>query len=158
GLTAEFWANSRPLIMQFDGHIYVPVLRDHHPSEFKQDGFITDYRKLTLDWAVWPVIHWDPFEANTRITIFPAPPSKENWMGTDDRGRDVFTRLIYGFRYSLIFAISVWFFSYILGVAAGALMGYAGGRIDLVGQRIVEIFDSLPYVLMLLALVALLGG
>lgn len=161
-LTAEFWANNKPIIMSYNGAIYMPVLRTYHPSVFNEPGFITDYRKLDLkdhgNWAIWPPVRWDPYESNTAVTSYPGAPSKVNWFGTDDRGRDVLSRLIYGFRYSIGFAVLVWFFSYILGIIAGAVMGFWGGKIDLMGQRLVEIFDSLPYLLMLLTLIAMLGA
>lgn len=160
--TAELWANNKPLIMKYNGSIYVPVLKDYYPSLFGQDGFVTNYRVLDLksngNWAVWPVVRWDPYESNEALATYPAPPTRDNWMGTDDRGRDVLSRLIYGFRYSIGFAVLVWFFSYVVGVIAGASMGYWGGKVDLFGQRVVEVFDSLPYLLMLLTLIALLGA
>lgn len=161
-LTAEFWANNKPIIMSYNGAIYMPVIRTYHPSVFNEPGFITDYRKLDLkdhgNWAIWPLVKWDPYESNIAVTSYPGPPTKTNWFGTDDRGRDVLSRLIYGFRYSIGFAVLVWFFSYILGIIAGAIMGFWGGKIDLMGQRCVEIFDSLPYLLMLLTLIAMLGA
>jgi microcin C transport system permease protein len=160
--TAEFWANSKPLIMHYQGSTYVPVLKDYHPSVFGQDGYVTNYRALDLkaegNWALWPMVPWNPFENNSTLSTYPAPPSKDNWFGTDDRGRDVLARLIYGFRYSVGFAVLVWFFSFFIGVFAGAVMGYWGGKVDLVGQRFVEVFDSLPYLLMLLTLIAFLGA
>lgn len=160
--TAEIWFNSKPLVMGFDGGIYFPVLRNYHPSLFGQDGFVTDYRALDLKspghWAIWPVGKWDPFESNASLSTYPAPPTRENLLGTDDRGRDVLARLVYGFRYSVGFAVMVWFFSFTVGVSAGAAMGYWGGRVDLFGQRVVEVFDSLPFLLMLLTLIALLGA
>lgn len=160
--TGELWANSKPLLMKFNGSIYMPVLKDHYPTEFGQEGFVTNYRALNLkengNWAIWPLISWNPYESNESLSTFPGAPSKDNWFGTDDRGRDVLARLVYGFRYSLGFAVLVWFFSFIVGTAAGAIMGYWGGRMDMVGQRIVEVFDSLPYLLMLLTLIAFLGS
>lgn len=160
--TAEIWSNNKPLIMKYDSSIYFPVFKTYHPSLFGQDGFVTDYRALDLKsegrWAVWTIGRWDPFETNAALDTYPAPPSKDNLMGTDDRGRDVLSRLLYGFRYSFGFAVLVWFFSFTLGVIAGAIMGYWGGKVDLFGQRVVEIFDSLPYLLMLLTLIALLGA
>ncbi len=161
-ITAEFWSNSKPLIMKFQGAIYFPVVKTYYPTVFGQEGVITNYRALELtegeNWAVWPLVKWNPLESNDTLSSYPAPPSKENWLGTDDRGRDVLSRLIYGFRYSLGFALAVWAFSFALGTFAGAVMGYWGGRIDLYGQRVVEIFDSLPYLLMLLTLIAFLGA
>lgn len=160
--TAEFWANNKPIVMKYEGAYFVPVLHDYHPSIFKQDGFVTNYRALDLkaegNWAMWPVVPWDPFESNEAMSTYPSPPSRDNWFGTDDRGRDVLSRLIYGFRYSVGFAVLVWFFSFFFGVVAGAVMGYWGGKVDLIGQRFVEVFDSLPYLLMLLTLIAFLGA
>ncbi|MGZ3721945.1 MAG: ABC transporter permease subunit [Bdellovibrionales bacterium] len=160
--TSEFWANSKPIIMHYQGGIYFPVVKDYHPSVFAQEGFVTNYRVLDLkaegNWALWPPISWNPFESNESMSTYPSPPSKENWLGTDDRGRDVLSRLIYGFRYSLGFAVLVWFFSFFFGVVAGAVMGYWGGKVDMIGSRLVEVFDSLPYLLMLLTLIAFLGA
>jgi microcin C transport system permease protein len=157
--TGEFWANNKPLVMQYKGQIYVPVVKTYYPTVFGQEGFVTDYRELNLkegdNWAVWPLISWNPYESNDSVSTYPSPPTRENWLGTDDRGRDVLARLIYGFRYSLGFAVLVWFFSFFAGTSAGAVMGYWGGRMDLIGQRVVEVFDSLPYLLMLLTLISL---
>lgn len=161
-VTAEFWANSKPLLMKYHGSYYAPVLKDYYPSEFGQEGFVANYRTVDLstagDYAVWPLVRWNPYESNETLSTYPAPPSKDNWFGTDDRGRDVLARLIYGFRYSIGFALAVWVLAFGVGTIGGAIMGYWGGRVDMVGQRIVEIFDSLPYLLMLLTLVAFLGA
>ncbi|MGE0633160.1 MAG: ABC transporter permease subunit [Pseudobdellovibrionaceae bacterium] len=156
--TAELWANSRPVVMEFGGHLYVPVINEYHPSTFGQEGFVTNYRALEFkdsDWALWPLAQWDPYESNTLVSNYPAPPSRYNWMGTDDRGRDVFARLLYGFRYSLIFAVSAWIFTYLVGCVLGAIMGYMGGVTDLVGMRVVEVIQSVPQLLLLLTLVSI---
>ena len=161
-LTAELWANSKPLLLKYQGHLYAPALTSYHPSTFGQDGFVTNYRAIDLSegrgWAVWPLVGWNPFESNEALSSYPGPPSPANWFGTDDRGRDVLSRLIYGFRYSVGFAVVVWFFTYLFGTLTGAVMGYFGGRTDLIGQRVIEVFDSLPYVLMLLTLINFLGA
>lgn len=162
-VTAEFWANNKPLLLHYKGSLYVPVIKRYYPTTFGQDGFITNYRAIQLnaadgDWEVWPLVKWNPYESNEALASYPGAPSRDNWFGTDDRGRDVMARLIYGFRYSIGFAVAVWFFSFFVGTIAGAVMGYWGGRVDLLGQRIVEVFDSLPYLLMLLTLIALLGA
>lgn len=160
--TAEFWANNKPLVMKYNGSVYFPVLKTYYPTVFSQEGFITNYRALDLkaegNWAVWPLVKWNPFESNESLSTYPSGPSSENWLGTDDRGRDLVARILYGFRYSMGFAVLVWFFSYIVGTAMGASMGFWGGRVDLFGQRLVEVFDSLPYILMLLTLIAFLGA
>ena len=161
-VTAEVWVNNKPMVMSYEGSIYFPVLHDRHPSAYGQEGFVTDYRALDLksggNWAVWPLIRWNPYESNIAVETYPSPPTQVNWLGTDDRGRDVIARLVYGFRYSMGFALAVWIFAFGTGVLAGATMGYWGGKVDLIGQRVVEIFDSLPYLLMLLTLIALLGA
>ncbi len=160
-ITAEFWANNKPIIMSHQGSIYFPVVKTYHPSVFNQPGFVTNYRELSDEdgvWAIWPPVRWNPLESNRELESYPAPPSNVNLLGTDDRGRDVLSRLIYGFRYSIGFAVLVWFFSYLVGIALGGSMGFFGGKIDLFGQRIVEVFDSLPYLLMLLTLIAMLGA
>jgi microcin C transport system permease protein len=161
-ITAEFWANNKPIMMSFNGAIYFPVVKTYHPSVFGQPGFVTNYRDLDLkkdgNWALWPLVKWGPFESNRQLSSYPSGPSEINWMGTDDRGRDVMSRLIYGFRYSIGFAVLVWFFSYLVGVVLGGAMGFFGGRFDLYSQRVVEVFNSLPALLMLITLIAMLGA
>jgi len=160
--TAEFWSNNKPIVLGYQGSVYFPVVKTYHPSVFGKPGFVTDYRALDLqsegNWAIWPIVRWNPFETNKSLETYPAPPSNINWLGTDDRGRDVLSRLIYGFRYSIGFAVLVWFFSYLLGILLGGSMGFFGGKFDLFGQRVVEIFESLPSLLMLLTLIAMLGA
>lgn len=161
-LTAEIWANSKPLLLKYRGEWFVPVFKTYHPSVFGiEDQVVTNYRALNLevgDKAIWPIIRWDPYEANSAVETYPARPSGVNWLGTDDRGRDVLARLIYGFRFSIGFALLVWFFSYLVGVIAGSFMGFAGGLVDLVGQRLVEVFESMPALLMLITLVSIFGA
>ncbi len=160
-LTAEFWANSRPILLFYKGSLYAPAAKRYHPKEFgAENQIIMDYRQLRLgagDWALWPPIPWDPLESNTKAEKFPGPPSRSNLLGTDDRGRDMLSRLIYGFRYSMIFAFSIWLLSYIIGSFLGALMGYFGGLADLAGQRAVEIVDALPSLVILITITAVLG-
>lgn len=157
--TAEFWANSKPLVLKHHGKTMFPVLFDYHPSEFgREDIFRMDYRQLAMgpeDWAVWPVIPWDPFESNTQVSQYPSPPTRVNLFGTDDRGRDVAARLLYGFRESMKYALAVFVLSYILGILVGALMGYFGGYLDLLGQRFLEIWDSMPVFMLLLTLITI---
>ncbi len=161
-LTAELWANSKPIVMKYHGHVYWPALKSYYPTEFGQaDSLVTDYRQIQLsakDWAIWPLIHWDPYESNMSVENYPSPPTKSNWFGTDSTGRDVLARLIYGFRYSIVYALLVWIATYILGTTAGALMGYWGGAVDLVGQRVVEVFDSMPTMLLLITLISIFSA
>lgn len=157
-LTAELWSNNKPLVFYHVDRIYFPVFQFYHPQQFGQpDTQLTDYKALSteMDWAVWPVNSWDPFESNSSVSSYPSPPTGENWLGTDDRGRDVFARLLYGFRYSLIYAVGVWLLSYLLGTALGAVLGYFGGKVDLFGSRLVEILENMPALLFLITLIAI---
>lgn len=159
--TAEFWANSKPHVMKYHGKLYIPLVFDYHPTEFNRDDiFVMDYRSLELnkadgDWEVWPLVQWDPFESNKTVEEYPSKPTKYNIMGTDDRGRDVFTRLLYGLRYTLIFSVGAWFFSYLLGVVLGSFMGYFGGKVDLIGMRSVEIIQTMPVTLILITIISI---
>jgi microcin C transport system permease protein len=158
-MTAEFWANSRPVIMQHHGRIFFPVVVDYHPSVFgDNESIITDYRALTLkddEWAVWPIIQWDAFESNKDVESYPAPPSEDNLLGTDDRGRDVLTRLLYGVRYSFLFALGAWLLSYTVGVIIGSVTGFFGGTVDLIVMRTVEIIQTLPVTLILITIISI---
>lgn len=157
--TAEFWANSKPIIMKYQGKIYAPVIIEYHPTVFnREDIFVMDYRSLEFkegDWAAWPLVQWDAFESNTTVETYPAPPSKYNLMGTDDRGRDVLTRLLYGLRYSIVFAIGAWFFAYLIGVVIGSVSGFFGGTVDLIGMRTVEIIQTMPTTLILITIISI---
>lgn len=157
--TAEFWSNSKPLVLKYHGTLRLPVLFDYHPSEFgREDITVMDYHGLAMgegDWAVWPLVKWDPFESNTKVESYPAKPSQDNLLGTDDRGRDVLSRLLYGFRYSIAYAMLVWAVSVCLAITLGGMMGYAGGWVDLVGQRLTEILNTIPYLFLLIILVSI---
>ena len=159
--TAEFWANNKPLYMKFDGRSYFPVTNTYHPSEFGEaKSLIMDYRSLDLneergDFVIWPVIKWDPYESNKEVDVYPSHPSSKNWMGTDDRGRDILTRLLYGLRYSITFAVCVWLITFLVGTVLGGLMGYFGGRTDFWGQRIVEVLSTVPQFFLLIIIISI---
>lgn len=158
-LTAEFWANNRPLMMKYEGRIYTPVLFDYHPTVFgRTDILQMDYRSLELkdgDWWAWPLIQWSPLERNTVVDLYPSPPSQWNIFGTDESGRDVLARILYGLRYTLAFAVGAWILTYLIGCLVGAMMGYWGGWVDLIGSRVVEIIDSIPVFFVLITLISL---
>lgn len=160
-ITAELWANSKPIVMLYDGQIMFPVYKEYHPTLFgRADILYMDYRSLKQDpknkFDLWPLIEWNPFESNEELTSYPAAPSSNNIFGTDDRGRDVLTRLLYGFRYSIGFAVMVWLISYTVGVLIGAIMGFSGGIVDLIGMRFFEVWESLPALTVLITLIAIL--
>jgi len=161
-LCAEFVANERPVLVVYDGGIYLPIFKAYPETAFGGE-FETeaDYRdpfvaKLidAKGWMVWPLIPY-----NHRSVAWdlpepaPSPPDAEHWLGTDDQARDVVARLIYGFRISVLFGLVLTFFSSIVGVAAGAVQGYFGGWTDLLFQRFIEIWSGLPtlYLLIILA-------
>ena len=159
---ANFIANDKPLLIKYNNQIYFPVIKEYSETMFGGD-FETeaDYRDPYVQglinnngWMIWPII---PYTYNTIIRDLavpaPAPPSKKNWLGTDDQARDVLARLIYGFRISILFGFTLTFFSMIIGVSAGAIQGYFGGKTDLFFQRFMEIWSAIPtlYVLIILA-------
>lgn len=157
--TAELWVNNKPHVMKYDGKVYFPILFDYHPTEFgRNDIFVMDYRELEIkdgDWWVWPLIQWDPYENNRFVDEYPSKPTAHNIFGTDDRGRDVFARLLYGFRYTFLFALGSWSMTYLVGCLIGAMMGYIGGKFDLVGMRVVEVIESMPQLLILITLISI---
>jgi len=161
-LGAEFVANDRPLLVRYEGRFYYPVLVDYPETTFGGE-FATeaDYRdpfvaKLIAahGWALWPPIryHYDTINYDLPVPA-PAPPSSENLLGTDDQGRDVLARLIYGFRISVLFGLTLTLLSSVIGVVAGAVQGYFGGWVDLLFQRFIEIWSGLPvlYLLIIMA-------
>lgn len=156
---APILANSKPIAMKYRGEIYFPVFKTYSAKEFEiTDQLTVNYRNLKLgndDWQIWPLIKWDPFESNRKVTSYPAPPSRENLLGTDDRGRDVLTRLLYGFRYGIEYALCVWVISFILGTALGGVSGYLGGRFDFFFQRGVEIMSTVPQLLLLIIIISI---
>jgi len=161
-LFGDFIANDKPLLIKFDNHFYFPIFSNYPETIFGGD-FETeaDYsdpyvQNLIKEKGVmiWPII---PYSYDTIIRDIevpaPAPPSKKNWLGTDDLARDVLARLIFGFRISILFGLTLTFFSMIIGVSAGSIQGYYGGNIDLFFQRLMEIWAAIPalYVLIILA-------
>jgi microcin C transport system permease protein len=161
-LFAEFIANDRPILVHFNGGWYFPVFADYPETTFGGEfPTAADYRDPAVNklitaqgWMLWPVI---PFSYGTINYDLPSPapsaPSRVNWLGTDDQGRDVLARLIYGFRISVLFGLVLTALSSVIGVAAGAVQGYFGGLIDLGFQRFIEIWSGLPmlYLLIIMA-------
>jgi microcin C transport system permease protein len=176
-LFSEFIANDRPLLVVYKGEILVPILHDYPEEKF--GGFLaqTDYRDAVIakeiaehGFMIWPPVRQLPVPA-------PSPPTwmlseaqcraaakrfdkgqpngdcrdiEWNWLGTDDQGRDVLARLLYGFRLSLLFGLTLAGISSVVGIAAGAVQGYFGGWTDLIFQRFIEIWSSLPHLYLLI--------
>lgn len=158
-ITAPLIANNKPIYLSYEGKSYFPVFNTYSPKDFgKTNTLVMNYKKLELgenDSAVWPMIRWNPFESNEEVYSYPSPPTETNIMGTDESGRDVFSRILYGFKYSISYAFLVWVLSLILGVTFGGIMGYFGGRVDIVGQRMVEVFSTIPTFFLLLILISI---
>ncbi len=148
-------ANDTALVVKYDDVLYFPMLRFRTAAEFGQDAVgEPDYRALQEEfvaagegnWVVMPLYPYSPTESLFELPGAPPhPPSAEHPFGTDDRGRDVFVRLAYGFNVSLAFALLVTVLGFAFGVATGAALGYFGGRLDIFGQRLIEIWSSLPF-------------
>lgn len=167
-LFAEFIANDRPYIIQVEGNTYFPVFFDYEEAEFvKEDpleGF-ADYRDPAVieaveergGWMLWPPIRYSYDTINRDLPVpAPAPPSGENWLGSDDQGRDVVARMIYGFRISVLFGLVLTIISSVIGVSAGAVQGYFGGWTDLLFQRFIEIWTSIPALYLLIIIAAVI--
>ncbi|MEW5704795.1 MAG: ABC transporter permease [Pseudomonadota bacterium] len=160
-LFAELVANDRPLAVYYAGGFYFPVLTSYSETTFGGDfETAADYRDPYLaqrinekGWALWPLVEYGPRTINYALAQpAPAPPSAENWLGTDDQGRDVVARVVYGFRISVLFGLALTLLSSAFGVAAGAIQGYFGGWTDLLFQRFIEIWAGLPVLFLLIIL------
>ena len=158
-LFAEFIANDRPIVLSYQDSLYFPVLFDYPETEFGGDfETAADYRDPYLaqliddnGWALWPVVRFSYDTINFSLSVpAPSPPTATNWLGTDGQGRDVFARVLYGFRLSLVFGLVLTAVSSVIGVAAGAVQGYFGGWLDLIFQRVIEIWNGLPQLFILI--------
>jgi microcin C transport system permease protein len=161
-LGAELLANDRPILIRYDGSFYFPMVRDYPETTFGGD-FPTNavYSDKELQdliarngWILWPPIRYSyDTVAHGEGREALQPPSRRHLLGTDDQARDVLARLIYGFRISVLFGLVLTVLSSIIGIAAGALQGYFGGWVDLLFQRFLEIWSSMPtlYILIILA-------
>ncbi|MEE3216602.1 MAG: ABC transporter permease [Pseudomonadota bacterium] len=163
-LGAELVANDKPLLVKYQQEWYFPLAVDYPDTAF--GGFLptpADYRDaFTQDaieadgWILWAPIPYSYDTLDMALTHpAPSPPDARHWLGTDDQGRDVLARVIYGFRLSVIFALVLTLGSLVLGVLAGGVQGYFGGKVDLVGQRLTEIWSGLPVLFLLIILASL---
>ena len=159
-LAAELVSNDRPLLVVYQGKTYWPIARDYPETTFGGDfATPTDYldpfirQKLSEpgNWAVFAPNRYGPKSLNYFAKFpNPAPPSADNWLGTDDRGRDLLAQLIYGFRVSVLFALALTITGVALGVVTGAVQGFFGGKTDLAFQRFIEIWGSMPELYLLI--------
>ena len=163
---AEFLANDKPLLIIHQGSVYMPVFKAYPETDFGgdfateadyRDAFVVDLIESKGGKIFWPPLRYSYNTINLNLTVpAPAPPSAENWLGTDDQGRDVVARLIYGFRISVFFGLALTIASSLIGILAGAVQGYFGGWVDLAMQRFIEIWTSVPSLYLLIILAAII--
>lgn len=161
-LFSEFIANDKPLLISYKNDFYYPIFEIYSEQEFGGDfeteaDYKDEYVQELINkngYMIWPIIRYsyNTIKIDSEVS-FPSPPSSENFLGTDDQGRDVLARIMYGFRISVFFGLILTIFSSIIGVFVGAVQGYYGGKVDLLGQRFLEIWSGLPtlYLLIILA-------
>lgn len=151
--------NNRALVVKYEGNYYFPAFGTHYEARSFGQRRIGEahYRELAKqfeeagegNWVLMPPYPYHPNESLLTDPDLPGPPphppNAQHWLGTDDRGRDVFARLAYGFNISITFALSVVGTAYLIGMAVGATLGFFGGRVDFYGQRLVEIWSGMPF-------------
>jgi microcin C transport system permease protein len=166
-LFSELISNDRPLILVHRGEIHVPVFKFYPGTTFGlRHATQTDYLALEKDsafreqggWMLFPPVKWGPYRAHLDLAGNPPhKPSREHWLGTDNTARDVLSRLLYGFRLCMIFALTISLLAAALGIVIGGLQGYLGGWPDILGQRFIEIWSALPFLYVVILLSAIYG-
>jgi microcin C transport system permease protein len=159
-LMADLVSNDKPLVAKYNGELVFPIAKTYSDKKFGGDfdapadyldPFIRDQFGKDGNWAIYPLNHYYFDTLNYFAEVpNPAPPSAENWLGTDDRGRDVVARLLYGFRVSVLFGLALTITGVFLGIVTGAIQGYFAGRTDLFFQRFMEIWGSMPELYLLI--------
>ena len=166
-LGAELLSNDKPLVARYEGKWYFPIVQNVSETEFGGDfdspadyldPFIAEQFERPGNFAIYPINR----SHHRTINYFakdpnPAAPSAQNWLGTDDRGRDIFARLLYGFRVSVLFGLALMFTGVVIGVLSGAVQGFYGGRTDLVMQRLIEVWSSMPELYLMIIFSAVLS-
>jgi microcin C transport system permease protein len=167
-LFSEFIANDKPLFLKYQGQIFFPVVK-FYPGTAFGGPYATepDYLKLRDDAEfksaggkmLLPLIGYGPLRANLELAGNPPhAPSREHWLGTDTTARDVLARLIYGFRICMLFGLCLAFSAAILGILIGGIQGYLGGKVDILGQRLIEIWSALPFLYVVILLGSIYGS
>ncbi|MEB6533411.1 microcin C ABC transporter permease [Pantoea stewartii] len=160
-LCAELVANDKPLLVHYQHRWYAPLFFNYSETDFGGDfATAADYQDPWLQqrlekagWALWAPIRFGANTLNFASQVpFPSPPSRQNWLGTDANGGDVLARLLYGLRISLLFGLLLTLFSSVIGIVIGAIQGYFGGKTDLIGQRLTEVWSGMPSLFLLILL------
>jgi microcin C transport system permease protein len=159
-LFAEVVSSDRPLVVRYEGTVYFPIVKDYPEQTFGGDfptpadyldPFIRDRITTGGNWAIYALNPYGPKTLNYFAkSPSPAAPTRDNWFGTDDRGRDLLAQLIYGFRVSVLFGLALTVIGTALGILAGAVQGYFAGKTDLVMQRLIEIWSAMPALYLLI--------
>lgn len=161
---SEFLANDKPLVVKYKGSMYFPIFNSYTdkffggdfptPADYKDPVIVSNIKNN--GWMIMPII---PFSYNTVDydidTPAPSAPDNVHWLGTDDEGRDIVARVLYGIRLSVVFAFILTFFSSLIGIITGAIQGYFGGKTDIIMQRFIEIWESLPQLFILIIIASL---
>jgi len=165
-LGAELIANDKPLLLSYEGQLYYPLLVEYPETTFGgifptetnyRDPFVEELIENAGGWMIWPPIRYSYQTINLNTpTPAPSPPTWDNLLGTDDQARDVAARLIYGFRISVLFGLILTLFSTAVGVVTGAIQGYFGGWVDLLGQRFIEVWTSVPQLYLIIIIAAVI--
>ena len=162
-LFAEVISNDKPLLISYEDHFYFPVFQMYPETTFHgdfetetnyRDPFFKNQLKKKNGWALWPLFSYHHTSVNLELpSPAPSPPTFENPLGTDDQGRDVLARFIYGFRITILFGLTLTLISSIISILAGSVQGYFGGKVDLFFQRFMEVWSGIPplYLLMILS-------
>ncbi len=161
---ANMVANDKPLVVKYAGSLYFPAFKAYSENtfggEFNSEAEYKDPAVATLitrdgGWLLWPPVRFADQSVNYGLdTPVPSPPSASNWLGTDDNGRDVVARILYGLRLSLMFGVVLTLLGSIIGITIGAIQGYFGGLADLLGQRVLDVWGSMPQLFMIIILVS----
>lgn len=163
-MLANVIANDKPILVVYKNAVFLPIFKAYPEKTFGGDFETeTDFRDPYVNdliskegWMLWPPVRYTYDTINYNLpTPAPSAPTTDNILGTDDQGRDVFARVLYGFRLSVLFGLALTLFSSLIGVIAGAFQGFYGGKVDLIAQRIIEIWSSLPSLYILIIFSAL---
>jgi microcin C transport system permease protein len=160
-LFSEFIANDKPILIYYKSNLYFPIFQDYFETEFGGDfETYTDYRDIYISdkieadgFIIWTLVKYSFDTINYELpSPAPSPPTAENILGTDDQGRDIFARVLYGLRVSILFGLALTVLTTIFAILVGGVQGYYGGKIDLIGQRFTEIWASLPILFIIIVL------
>lgn len=160
-LGSELIANDKPLLLRYDQHWYTPFLVNYPETTFGGDfKTATDYQDPLIrsnieqhGWAIWAPIRYSYNSINFATEVpFPSPPSAQHWLGTNENGNDILAQVLYGLRVSILFGLMLTVLSSMIGITVGATQGFYGGKVDLIGQRFIEVWSGMPTLFLIILL------